>query len=582
MKRLWWLVLALCLVQISGCREGGSGGTPAGGGAEVSSAGGSTVSEGSGSGWLFEDRSGLSGLKFAYENGEEAGNFSILESLGGGLAALDFDNDGREDLWLAGGGSFAGREIRAAANGLFRSAGTWRWTDVSDVSGVARAAWYSHGVSRTDFDHDGFADVLITGYGGVQLWKNLGDGTFESLGRDAGLADTLWSSSAAWGDLNGDRDPDVYVAHYVNWSWENDPFCLGGPNGGREICPPRSYTGLTDVVYYSNGDGTFRDASAEAGLVTEGKGLGVVIADLDGDLDNDVYVTNDTVANFLYENAGGGRLQDVSLHSGASLSSTGVPDGSMGVEICDYNNDGMPDIWVVNYERETNAMYQNAGGMVFRHVSQRIGLNAVGGMYVGWGTTAQDFDRDGDEDIFVSNGHVIRYPQNTALYQRPLLLENESGRRLLNRSELAGAWFQQEHMGRGAVAADFDRDGDMDLAISRTRQPAVVLENKTPAKLPSWLSVRLVGRESGREPVGAVVRLKAGGVEQSRFLRGGGSYGSTACESVFFAVPGEVAEAELEIGWPSGLRQQMRVGVNSHLTVLEGPNPVGRAVSLVE
>jgi hypothetical protein len=242
----------------------------------------------------------------------------------------------------------------------------------------------------------------------------------------------------------------------------------------------------------------------------------------------------------------------------------------------------MPDIWVVNYERETNAMYQNAGGMVFRHVSQRIGLNAVGGMYVGWGTTAQDFDRDGDEDIFVSNGHVIRYPQNAALFQRPLLLENESGRRLLNRAELAGAWFQEDHMGRGAVAADLDRDGDMDLAVSRTRQSAVVLENRTPGKWRGWLSVRLVGRESGREPVGAVVRLTAGGVVQSRFLRGGGSYGSSGCESVFFAVPGENAEAELEIGWPSGLRQRLSVGLNRPWTVLEGVNPVGRAVSLVE
>jgi hypothetical protein len=576
-------VLGLCLVQCCGCRESGTvapeGGVTDGGGKV-----GELATSGDVAKWLFEDRSGVSGVKFAYENGEEAGNFSILESLGGGLAVLDFDRDGQEDLWLAGGGSFVGREIRAAKNGLFRSAGSWRWTDVADVCGVAKAAWYSHGVSRTDFDHDGFEDVLITGYGGVQLWRNLGDGTFESLGRDSGLTDTFWSSSAAWGDLNGDRHPDVYVAHYVNWSWENDPFCAGGPNGGREICPPRSYTGLTDVVYYSNGDGTFRDASTEAGLAPEGKGLGVVIADLDGDQDNDVYVTNDTVANFLYENVGGGRLQDVSLHSGASLSSTGVPDGSMGVDICDYNNDGLPDVWVVNYERETNAMYQNAGGMVFRHVSQRIGLNAVGGMYVGWGTTAQDFDRDGDEDIFVSNGHVIRYPQNAALYQRALLLENESGRRLLNRAESAGAWFQEEHMGRGAVAADFDGDGDMDLAISRTRQPAVLLENRTPGKWRDWLNVRLVGRESGREPVGALVRLKAGEVVQSRFIRGGGSYGSSAGASVVFAVPGNVASAELEIVWPSGIQQRLSAGLNQQIIVLEGRSDgveaVGRAVSV--
>jgi hypothetical protein len=578
------------LLQCCGCgQERGSSPAESGVGEDsgASSAGGDENSGATGAevAWSFADRTDGSGVQFVYENGEESGHFSILESLGGGLAVLDFDNDGSEDLLLAGGGRFEGREIRAARNGLFRATGTWRWVDVSEVSGVFAAAWYSHGVSRTDFDHDGFADVLVTGYGGVQLWRNLGDGTFESPGAECGLTDTLWSSSAAWGDLNGDRNPDVYVAHYVDWRWENDPFCAGGPNGGREICPPRSYTGLTDVVYFSNGDGTFRDASAEAGLVSEGKGLGVVIADLDGDRDNDVYVTNDTVANFLYENSGAGQLKDISLHSGASLSSTGVPDGSMGVDVCDYNNDGLADVWVVNYERETNAMYQNAGGMVFRHVSQRIGLNAVGGMYVGWGTTAQDFDGDGDEDIFVSNGHVIRYPQNAALYQRPLLLENESGRRFLNRAETMEGWFQGEHMGRGAVAADFDRDGDMDLAVSRTRQPASLLENRTAQHGADSLSVRLVGCKSPRDPVGAVVRLSAGGVEQSRFIRGGGSYSSSGSESVFFALPGDAGAAELKIEWPSGIEQVLRPVSGGRLVVVEGSaaaGDIGRSVRLAD
>jgi hypothetical protein len=521
--------------------------------------------------WSFVDRTADSGLRFQYENGEEAGHFSILESLGGGLAPLDYDADGTEDLFLAGGGTFRDQEILAAANGLFRWQGNWQWQDVSVVSGVASALHYSHGVCRSDYDHDGFPDVLVTGYGGVQLWHNEGDGTFTAVGPECGLTDHQWSSSAAWGDLNGDQHPDLYIAHYVDWSWQNHPFCAGGPNGGREICPPRSYTGLRDVLYFSNGDGTFRDGTDSAPLAPEGKGLGVVIADLDGDRDNDVYVTNDTVANFLYENIGGGHFQDVSLHSGASLSSTGVPDGSMGVDVCDYNNDGLPDVWVVNYERETNALYQNAGGMVFRHVSQRIGLNAVGGMYVGWGTAAQDFDRDGDEDVFVSNGHVIRYPQNSALFQVPLLLENEAGRRLVNRAEAAGPWMKQQHMGRAAVAADFDGDGDADLAISRTRQAAVVLENASRPLWNRWLSVRLVGRSSARDPTGAVVRLVAG-TTQSRFLRGGGSYGSSQSASVFFAVPDEATDVQLQIEWPSGQSQQLQPQFNRALTIVEPIN----------
>ncbi|MFM7925563.1 MAG: FG-GAP repeat domain-containing protein, partial [Planctomycetaceae bacterium] len=412
--------------------------------------------------WRFAERTPETGVSFTYRNGEEAGHFSILESLGGGVAVLDLDADGHDDLCAAGGGQFDGKSILPLPTGLYRGRSNWKFQDVANLANVTDSAFYSHGIARTDYDLDGFSDFLVTGYGGLQLYRNCGDGTFQLQSAACGLDDRQWSSSAAWGDLNGDGCPDLYAAHYTNWSWENDPFCKGGPDNGREICPPRSYTGLTDVLYFSNGDGTFRNATTENPLTPEGKGLGVLIGDFDLDFDNDIYVTNDTVSNFLYENDGTGKLDDISLTSGSSLSSLGVPDGSMGIDACDFNSDGQPDIWVVNYERETNAMYQNSGSMVFRHVSQRIGLNAVGGAWVGWGTTCQDFDLDGDEDIFVSNGHVIRYPTNAPLNQLPLLLENQQGRRLINVAAAAGtgSWMDQPHMGRGAAAADLDHDGD--------------------------------------------------------------------------------------------------------------------------
>lgn len=528
-----------------------------------------TRQSGEQTGWMFRERTSDSGVTFQYRNGEEAGHFSILESLGGGLSAFDFDRDGHEDLCLAGGGHFRKPSILPHPTGLFRGVADWKWTDVSNVAGVSDNSFYSHGIARTDFDQDGFADFAVTGYGGIELYHNLGDGTFERLGNATGLNDTQWSSSAAWGDINGDQFPDLYVAHYVNWSWENDPFCEGGPNGGREICPPRSYTGLTDTLYLSLGDGSFQDASSGIPLTAEGKGLGTLVADFDNDGDNDVYVTNDTVANFLYENTGNGKLRDISLSSGSSLSSLGVPDGSMGVDACDFNSDGLPEIWVVNYERESNAMYQNAGGMVFRHISQRIGLNAIGAMYVGWGTTCQDFDRDGDEDIFVSNGHVIRYPRNAPLNQTPLLLENTEGKRLTNVAAAAGSWMTTPHMGRGAVAADFDWDGDMDLAISCTNQPAGLLENTTPGRQADWIGVRLIGVSSARDPVGARVQLIAG-TTQTRFIKGGGSYGSSQSDTVLFAIPATPAEITLEIQWPSGIRQTLKNPPrNQHLMILE-------------
>lgn len=516
----------------------------------------------------FIDRTLESGVSFEYRNGEESGHFSILESLGGGVSAIDLDADGYDDICFAGGGTFAGESLVPERTRLFRRRSDWRWSDVSDVSGVASAGFYSHGVVRTDYDLDGMPDILVTGYGGVELFHNLGDGTFQKLSTEIGLNDNKWNSSAAIGDLNGDSTPDLYIAHYVNWSWQNHPFCKGGPGESREVCPPKSFEGLTDSVYFNNGDGTFREGTAEAGLTEEGKGLGVVMTDLDRDGDNDVYVTNDTVANFLYENDQNQSLRDVSLASGASLSGNGRPDGSMGVDVCDFNLDGIADIWVVNYEREINALYQGSGAMVYRHASQRAGLAAIGGMYVGWGTSCQDFDLDGDEDIFVSNGHVIRYPENAPLRQTPLILHNVNGGQFRNVADTAGTWMNYPHMGRGCCAADWDRDGDMDLAVTCTGESAGVLSNESPHQ-GSWIGLKLIGTDSTRDPVGAVVTLKSD-QPQTRFIKSGGSYAGSPADYVVFGLPGTVEVVEMDIQWPSGKTTSVRCdGLNQYIAVRE-------------
>lgn len=521
--------------------------------------------------FAFEDVTDRSGVTFTYKNGEEALHYSILESLGGGIGVIDVDNDHAEDLLIPGGGWLDEKTVpHGLAAGLFRNQGNMTFTSAAAIANVDGSMFYSHGTAVTDFNNDGFADCVVTGYGGLQLFQNLGDGTFQEQSRSAQLLDDLWSSSAAWGDFNGDGSADLYVAHYVDWSPENHPFCRGPTASQREICPPRQFNGLTDIVYFSNGDGTFRNVSSEVGLSPQGKGLGVVAADLDGDHDLDVYVTNDSVENFLYENERG-TFKDVSLLSGASVSERGVPEGSMGVDAFDFNRDGQLDIWVVNYENESASLCENAGSMQFRHVSQRTGVTAAGGgLFVGWGTCPFDVDLNGFEDIFVSNGHVIRFPVNSPVQQKPLLLQNQQGNRFRNVATTAGSYMTTDHPGRGAAAADLDGDGLLDLVISNNNLPVAVLRNKSDVN-GGWIQLGLIGTTSSRSAIGTVVQVTCSGQTQTRQLKGGGSYSSSNSPRIHFGIPQNSGPVDITVTWPSGRMQTIKaISDSRYLSVVEG------------
>ncbi|MFM8892165.1 MAG: FG-GAP repeat domain-containing protein, partial [Planctomycetia bacterium] len=388
-----------------------------------------------------------------YRNGEESDDCTMVESLGGGVGWIDFDRDGRLDLVAPRGGGFTkDRVITGLPTALYRSVGTAqgnRFEDVAVQAGVAGGGLYTHGVAVGDVDDDGFADLVVTGYGPPQLWRNLGDGTFAAVTDWPGAADPRWSSSAGLADFDGDGCLDLYLCRYVDWSFENHPYC-GPTTAIRDVCPPREFSGLADSLYQSLGDWGFEDASARAGLRPDGKGLGVLLADCDDDGDVDIYVANDTVDNFLYVNRGDGTFDERGLVAGVALDDAGLPNGSMGVDLCDFNRDGRPDIWVANYERESFALYRGEGRGQFLHVSRRHGITALGGLFVGFGTDCRDFHGDAPLDSAVANRHVLKYPDAAPRRQLPLLLSFDGDR--FRRRQAAGGYFATPREGRGLAA----------------------------------------------------------------------------------------------------------------------------------
>lgn len=494
-----------------------------------------------------------------YQNGEGAGHRAILESLGGGVGLLDFDRDGWLDAVFPGGGEISPElSVLPGPTRICRGGRDSTAKDVTVPAGFVSTTSYSHGVAIADVDDDGFPDLVITGYQGLQYWKNQGDGTWQEIVSSAGLkADILWSSSAAWGDLNHDGVLDLYVAHYVDWSPINHPLC---PNvtGERDVCPPRQFNPLPDEVFLGNGDGTFRTGRKELGLRDDGKGLGVLIADLDGNGLLDVYVANDTVPNFFYRAQADGTMTETGMFSGTALSDVGTPDGSMGVSFGDFDLDGRPDLWVANYERELFALYRNLGAGLFQHVSQATGIGALGANYVGFGTVFGDWDLDGDEDLVVSNGHVQVIPSNAPVRQRPLLLANQAGRRLVNATAGAGPYFDESHIGRGIASGDLDRDGDLDLVSTPTNESAAVLLNTSPRK-GRWVQVAMVARQSPRDAIGAQATLESSAGARVRQVTSGGSYLSQSARTLHWGLP-EGATAEwLAVRWPSGTEQRFAV-----------------------
>jgi hypothetical protein len=544
---------------------------------------------------LFEEVTARSGVNYAYRNGEEKTHLAILESLGGGVALIDYDGDGLLDLFVCGGGYFDRTDAEYKKDPtrtprilghpckLYRNLGGFKFQDVTKEVGLDRLAggqpwFYSHGVAVADYDRDGWPDLLVTGWGRVALFRNVPvdpadpkkGRRFVDVSKEAGLDTGItWATSAAWADLDGDGWPDLYVCQYVNWSWGNHPT---HKYDGKtyDVPPPKVFDGLMHKVYRNapvepndpSKGRRFVDVSKEAGLDRGGKGgkgLGVIAVDVNLDGKPDVYVANDTVDNFLYMNRstpGTIRFEEIGLLAGVAREGSGSATGSMGLGVGDPEGSGLPWLWVTCYENELHSLYRNVSDkkrVCFLYYTPASGIAAIGQKYVGWGTGFLDLDQHGWEDLFIANGHAIRYPTGTTRSQKPVLLRNRNGK-FTDITPRGGPYFHKPHLARGVALGDLDNDGKIDLVVSHMNEPVAILRNVARERN-HWLGVRLV-RADHADFVGARVILEAGGRKQTRFATGGGSYASSSDRRLVFGLGKTERIDKLVVFWPDGLRQE--------------------------
>jgi enediyne biosynthesis protein E4 len=530
----------------------------------------------------FTDVTQSVGIAFKHENSATSSKY-LVETMGGGVALLDYDNDGRLDIFFTNGakiddpqpsGRLPDKSDRKFWNRLYHQNEAGTFDDVTEKAGLSGMPqnYYGMGVAVGDYDSDGFADLYVTNYGGNTLYQNKGDGTFTDVTKIAGVAGGGWSASAGFFDADNDGKLDLFVTRYVTWGFDNNRHCGEKKPGYRAYCHPDNYDGATNILYRNNGNGTFTDVSAKAGIADpNGKGLGVAFADYDSDGFVDVYVANDSVQSFLYHNAGNGTFADVGLLTGVGFTEDGKTFAGMGVDFADYDNDGHPDIVVTDLSNERYRLFRHNGDGSFRDLTNVSGVGAATLPFSGWSTRFFDYDNDGWKDIFVAQGHVMDTIEKTApnlkYLQPPLLLRNESGRFV---RVSPGEIFQKDWAGRGAAFGDLDNDGDIDVVVSNVGQKALVFRNDG-GNHKNWIAVRTVGKTSNRDGIGCRVKVvSAAGLTQSFTISTAAGYLSASDKRLLVGLGGDATAKLVEIHWPSGVVQKFdNVGSGQTLVATE-------------
>jgi hypothetical protein len=499
---------------------------------------------------VFRDVAASAGVSFRFDTGSR-GKHDLPEIMGGGVAIFDADGDGRLDIYFCNGGP-----IDAAPGKpdppcrLYRNSGAWQFEDVTDRAGMPGPS-FAMGATAGDFDGDGRVDLFVTGWRDQRLYRNLGGGRFADVTRRAGLISDLWSTSTAFADLDGDGDLDLFVANYVEFDPKSTPFCAA-PDGQRDYCGPEDFPAQSDRLYRNNGDGTFTDVSKTAGIeLPEGRGLGVLVAELTGDHRPDLYVANDSSPSWLFANQGGLHFEEIGEVAGVARDGHGEVLSGMGVALGDLDCDGLSDLAVANFYERSTIVFRAQGRPrgVYRDASSWLGLTAATRNVLGFGLAMVDFDGDGRIDLMQTNGHVLdRARLGTPFTMRPTLLRN-TGLPLEDVSGTAGAWFDRPILGRGLAVGDLDGDGRPDVVATALDAPAALLRNTS--KGGRFLNIELVDRH-GRPAVGAQVRVTAGGRIQVGQLVAGGSYLAVSEPSVGFGLGEAKSVARIEVNWPWG------------------------------
>jgi hypothetical protein len=503
----------------------------------------------------------------------------LIETMGSGVALFDYDNDGRLDIFLANGtplsdptpkGSIPQKTGPKYWNRLYHQKPDGTFEDVTEKAGL-QGIGYDMGVAVGDYDNDGYDDLYVTGLGGNHLYHNNGNGTFSDVTQSSGTGGSGWSTSATWVDLDNDGLLDLVVLRYVKWDFD-DIWCGEHTPGHRSYCHPDVFEPIAPLVYHNDGHGHFTEIAAKIGLDRPGKGLGVSIGDFDGDGKVDVAVANDSMVEYLYRNKADGTFEELGMPAEIAVDGDGRTYAGMGIDLQDYDNDGLPDLIITNLANQKYALYRNNGDGSFSYDSYVSGIGGMTLLHSGWGIHFIDYDNDGRKDLLVAQGHdldtvELNYPQ--LHYKEPPLLAYNTGKGFVDVSSQSGSVFNERWVGRGLAVGDIDNDGRVDAVVTTNGGPAYVLRNETNTDN-HWLTLLLVGHKSNRDGIGAVIKLTTAAGSQWVTVTTGGSYLSASDKRAHFGLGTASVAQSIQIRWPSGVLQTLtNIHADRVLTVNE-------------